>query len=221
MAVVLRRGLESNPDWGDRLAFIAEHRGLWIGGWLYWTGAALAFLNFMTALVRAPHRDALRFHLKLAMIFMFAGLAADFSAQAAEMGTLPRLAGPALADWTAAKGGHAFTLFRQLHRAAVLLTGFLANGLYTLAVAMALNATRKSYPAWVAAAGLGVLAAGFSASAAALAGSVPALVAANAVLTLCLLAWLAGVGLEAGRRELEAGRLMSARPSFGRERRQP
>src|SRR2546427_10454098 len=57
MALVLRRGLETNPNFQDRLAFIVNQRALWISGWLTWTAAAIAILYFYMTF-SAVHRLA-------------------------------------------------------------------------------------------------------------------------------------------------------------------
>src|SRR2546422_7335852 len=100
MALVLRRGLETNPNFQDRLAFIVNQRALWIAGWLTWTAAAIA---------------------------------ADLSGQAIEIGVLPGLA--ARVDF--------FTAF---HRTAVMMSGYVANGMYSLSALVLSWSTRRSYP---------------------------------------------------------------------------
>ena len=57
MALVLRRGLETNPEFQDRLSFLVNHRMLWDFGWLTWTAAALAILYFYIAFA-AAHQTA-------------------------------------------------------------------------------------------------------------------------------------------------------------------
>ena len=46
LAFVLRHGLETNPDFQDRLAFLVNHRALWTLGWLPWSISAIAILYF-------------------------------------------------------------------------------------------------------------------------------------------------------------------------------
>src|SRR5262249_34125258 len=92
---------------GDR-AWIAAHRPGWIAGWLLWQAAAIALLAFYVALSmrwreRAPIRT------RLAPLVAAAGLAADLGAETMLM------VDPAT------------------FRIAQALTGYLGNGLYTVA----------------------------------------------------------------------------------------
>jgi hypothetical protein len=183
MLLVLRRGLETNPDLADRLLFVASRRGLWTAAWLSWSAAALSILWLFASLAEAHPVAACRYALALCA----AAVAADLSAETIELGLLPELAARGAAE-----------SFLVWHRAAVLLTGFLANGLYTLAVGVAAWATRRDYPAWTVRAGAGVLVSGAALSAAALHGSPTALLLANAALVPLILAWLTGVARAAG-----------------------
>jgi hypothetical protein len=83
------------------------------------------------------------------------------------------------------------------HRAAVVLTGFMANGLYTVSALLLVWASRRAYPRWIQAAGFGVVAGGAILSAAAWADSAAGMLFANVVLVPCLLVWLAGVATTA------------------------
>src|SRR5438094_6607201 len=103
MALVLRRGLETNPDFQDRLAFIVNQRALWICGWLTWTAAAIAILYFYMTFSAVHQRG------RVAVLVAAAGIAADLSGQAIEIGVLPQLA--ARVD-----------LFTAFHRTAVMMS---------------------------------------------------------------------------------------------------
>jgi hypothetical protein len=109
-------------------------------------------------------------------------VAADWTAQAVEMFVLP---GFALSANTAG--------FIAWHRTAVILTGFLANGLYTISAFLLVWASRRKYSRRIQAAGLGVVVGGSILSAAAWLDSAAGMVVANLVLVPCLLAWLAGI----------------------------
>ena len=190
LALVLRRGLETNPDLGDRLTFLAQQPGLWRCAWLPWNAAALSILYFFFALDRAHRGSAFR----LALVLTVAGAVCDLTAEAIEMVLVPGLARRVMDE------PDALANFLSTHRRAVLLTGFLANGLYTTAVWVAALAAWNRYPRWVGLAAGGVGAAGYWLSAAAWAGSASGLFWSNVVLVPCILLWQAGVALDAGRR---------------------
>lgn len=187
MALVLRHGLETNPDLTDRLRFVARHRLLWTSAWLCWTVAAVTIL-ILNARFAAAHRSAgvSPAPLRAAVLLTIVAVAADWSAQAIEVFVLPGLAAAADA-----------TRFLAWHRDAVVLTGFLANALYTTSTLLLVWATRRAYPRWIRAAGFGIVAGGAFLSAAAWADSAIGMLLANVVLVPCLLAWLAGVAMAA------------------------
>lgn len=193
MALILRRGLDTNPDLADRLRFLSEHRGLWRAAWGTWNLAAFSVLAYFFAFVRA-HRLG-----RLALFIGAAAVTTDLTAEAIEMWVLP---------------GSAMGSYLVYHRAAVLLTGGLANGLYTSASAILVWSSRREYPAWTVGAGLCVGAGGAWLSAAALAGSASGMFWSNAVLVPCLLAWQSGVAREAYFRSRPAGNAgaVSGRP---------
>ena len=159
MALILRHGLETNADLADRLRFIVERRAWWTAGWLCWTLAAVTILNFY-ARFAAAHRGLGPVALRMAVWLTVAGVAADWSAQAVEVFVLPGLARAADA-----------TGFLARHRTAVLLTGFLANGLYTFSALVLVLVSRSFYPRWIQIAGFGVVAGGSALSTAATSGS--------------------------------------------------
>ena len=188
MAWILRHGLETNADLPDRLRFIVERRAWWTAGWLCWTLAAVTILNFYARFAVA-HRALAPVALSLAVWLTVAAVAADWTAQAVEVLVLPGLARAADA-----------TGFLARHRTAVLLTGFLANGLYTSSALLLVWASRPAYPRWIQGAGFGVVAGGTALSAAAWADSASGMLWANVVLVPSLLLWLAGVAASAARR---------------------
>src|SRR5437870_2296897 len=118
MLLVLRRGLPvpgSAPS--ARLDFVRGHAGLWRGAWILWHAAAVSLVLLFLVLAerfrrRAPVRAA------LAMIVAVAGLAADLAAEAILMAVPPAFD---------ERG------FEAAEVAAGVLTGYLANGLYTAA----------------------------------------------------------------------------------------
>jgi hypothetical protein len=183
MALILRHGLETNADLMDRLRFVARHRFLWSAGWLSWTVAGATILNFYAHFAAAHGSHGVSpAPLRTAVLLTVAAVATDWTAQAFEILVLP-----AFARTANAKG------FLIWHRTAVLLTGFLANWLYTMSALLLVWASRHVYPRWIRAAGFGVVAGGSILSAAAWVDSAPGMLFANLVLVPCLLAWLAGV----------------------------
>jgi hypothetical protein len=174
MAFILARGLETNPDLQDRMAFLVNHRIMWTAAWLTWTAAGPAILYFYAAFADAHPASP-----KIAVYFTIAALAPDLGAQAIEIGVLPGITSP--------------EMFLTLSRTATMLSGYLANGLYTLTALMLVWASRGAYPKWVSVAGFTVAVAGFALSLAVLIGSVPGMFWTNVVLVPALLIWLTGV----------------------------
>jgi hypothetical protein len=174
MAFVLGRGLETNPDLHDRMAFLVNHRMLWTFAWLTWTAAGPAILYFYMALSDAHPPSP-----KIAVFFTVVALAPDLAGQAIEMGVLPSLTSP--------------ELFLILSRTATVLSGYLANGLYSLTALMLVWTSRIVYPRWVSVAGSTVGAAGFALSVAVLMESVRGMFWTTVILVPALLVWLGGV----------------------------
>jgi hypothetical protein len=180
MMWILWHGLETNPDLQARLDFIASHRTLWTFAWLTWTLASVTILNFYRTFA-ARHGLS-----RLAVLMTAAAMAADLSAQSIEMGLLPSLTDRA-------------DLFLIVHRVAVLLSGYLANTLYSVSGLILVWPARIAYPVWVWLAGLGTGFFGLTLSVAALADSPGAMFWTNVALVPSLLVWLAGVALHSRR----------------------
>jgi hypothetical protein len=194
MLLVLARGLETAPSLEARLRFVAEHAAAWTAGWLVWNAAALSILYYCVRFAAAhAERPATAF----AVALCAAAVACDLAAQSVFMGVLPALAGPALLEVRGGAGRDA-ALFLLWHRSAVVLTGYVANGLYTGATLVLCWTTRRAYPPATVAAGLLTCVAGVALSAAALVESVAGMYWANVALLPSLLVWLAGVALQAG-----------------------
>jgi len=187
MAAILRYGLQTNLDLASRLAFLVEHRALWTVGWLSWTLAGLSILYFY-ACYSAAHQDARNAGwLRAAVFITYFAIAFDWSAQWIEIVQLPGLA----------RQGD-LAAFLDRHRLAVLLTGGLANILYTIAAALLLWPTRARYAPAIVAAGAGVVIFGTAMTLASVADSTRWLFVTNAGLIPCLSVWLIGVALDAG-----------------------
>ena len=121
MVVVLRDGLPGlGSDASTRASFIGSHTVPWRLGWLTWNLAAISLVAFYIALKRDTCSDHGLLP-RLAVLCAVAGLAADLSAEALMMGLEPGL--PV----------HVFPL---VERVSLLLTGYLANGLYSLGGAL-------------------------------------------------------------------------------------
>jgi hypothetical protein len=182
MVLILRCGLETNPNLHDRLVFIANHRALWIAGWLTWTAAAFAIFYFYKTFSSAHGLG------KLALFLTAAGMVADLSGQKIEL-ALPGLAGRVL-------GLNAgIDEFMKFHRAAVMLSGYFGNGMYSISALILAWRTRHLYPPWVSAAGIATGCFGLALSAAALKDSASGMLWTNFFLVPCILVWLAGVAL--------------------------
>jgi hypothetical protein len=175
MAFVLRHGLETTPELRDRLAFLVNHRVLWTLGWFAWTIAALAILYFYFVFAAAHQRKS-----HFAVYLTVAALGPDLAAQAIEVGVLPNAAPD---------------LFLTLHRVAVMLSGYVANGLYSATALMLVWAARRAYPAWVSIIGLAVGVFGIALSVAALLDSAAGMFWTNVFLVPSLMLWLAAVAI--------------------------
>ena len=110
-------GIDNDVILEDRIAYIGHGGVAWWGGWLLWHAAAIALLALYAGLAgiwwqRGPIRCA------VALLCAAAGQAADLTAETIYIGLLP---------------GLRRDMFPAGEMAAGLLTGYLGNGLYTLA----------------------------------------------------------------------------------------
>jgi hypothetical protein len=150
MVMMLQPGLPvAGSVLEERTIYVQERTAAWWAGWLLWHAAALALIAFYVGLAglwwrRAPMRCG------LALLCAAAGLAADVSAVALYMGVAPRLSGEG---------------FEVVERVAGMLSGYVGNGLYTLAGFLLVWAGASqlprpllalSVPVWVAGLGLSV-----------------------------------------------------------------
>jgi hypothetical protein len=177
--VLLRPGLPGpGTTPAGRLAYLETQTGAWWAGWLCWQGAALSLLGLFVVLAarwrgRAPVRCG------LALLCGAAGLAADVSAQAVYMGVAPRI-GPAA--------------FPAVEAAAGLLTGYVGNGLYTVAGILLTWAGRAELPRLLLALAVPVWGAGLWLSAASLAQSATGQLLSTAVLIPSFVLWSTSIG---------------------------
>jgi hypothetical protein len=111
MAAALRFGTEVVPLPSDRIAYIAAHPTLWRAGWSIWIGSGVTLVTFYAwwgAFLEHPRWGL------VAVAIAAAGLSCDFAGESLLIAWLPRN-------------------YDTLARAATLLSGAAANGLYTLA----------------------------------------------------------------------------------------
>jgi len=111
LALGLRNGTEVVPDMADRIAFVSGHPLFWRAGWILWMAAALSLLGFYAwwaCRVPSPRAGM------LALLVASAGACSDLFTESLFVGWLP-------------------DGFARIDRPATLLTGGMANGLYTVA----------------------------------------------------------------------------------------
>jgi hypothetical protein len=113
MLVALRQGLPPNSD-ETRLAFIRAHPIAWTAGWICWSLAAVTLVAIVIVLAR-------RARTIIPIVLVLAGAAFDITSEARYVLEMPDTAGPA---------------FRALDRNLEIAIGGIANGLYTLAIAL-------------------------------------------------------------------------------------
>jgi len=179
MLLLLRPGLPALSGTVDQhIAYIAGHLTLWRLGWLLWNAAAVSLLAFYTGLAgvfvsRAPLICA------LALVVATAGIAADLSAEALYMGVGADLGpGP----------------FAALEHAASLLTGYVGNGLYTLAGVLLVWAGAREIPRPLLLLSLPVWAAGLALSGSSLVGFIPGQIWSTAALMPLFVIWTGLMG---------------------------
>jgi hypothetical protein len=156
-----------------RMAYVSSHTGAWRAGWLVWHAAAIALLLFYLALAlrwwtHAPLRCG------LALLCAGAGMAVDLGAQAVYIGLAPSLDGGAYA---------------MVERAAIVLTGYFGNGMYTLAGILLVWAGAAELSRPLALLSAPVWAAGVALSAASLLDSATGQFWSTAVLMPALALW--------------------------------
>lgn len=162
----------------DRMAYLSGHRAAWWGGWLLWHAAAISLLGFFVGLAGLWRRRA-PIHCDLALLCGAAGLAADLGAESLYMAVAPGL-GP--------------EAFETAERVAGVLTGYLGNGLYTIAGVLLTWAGAGELPRPLLALGAAVWAAGFGLSAATLVHSAPGQFWSTAALMPLFILWAGFVG---------------------------
>lgn len=169
--VWLRPGTELVPDPAARAAYILASPIRWRGGWGLWIASGLSLLAFYAwwgSRLRARAWGIAAF------LVAAAGLACDLSAESLFIGWLP-------------------DDLEALQSAASLLTGGVANGLYTVAgviLTLKTGNLRGGLLVWT----WGVWGAGFALTAATLAGSAPFIALFTGTLMVLFCPWAAIMG---------------------------
>jgi hypothetical protein len=171
MAAVLRFGTEIVPLPADRIAYITAHPLLWRAGWCVWIVAGtslVAFYAWWGGFLEQPRWGA------AAVAIAAVGLSCDFAGESILIAWLPR-------D------------YESLARAATLLSGAAANGLYTLA-GIVLTIATPSLRGLLRALTWAVWLAGAAVTASALAGLPRGIAISTATLFAMFCPWVLLVG---------------------------
>jgi hypothetical protein len=179
MATLLEPGLPSlHSVLRDRMAYVTIRPFSWWGGWLTWHAAALSLLAFYAGLASRWGRGA-PMRATLAMICALAGFASDIVGEAAFMGIVPHQA----------EQGFFFG-----EQAAGMITGYAANGLYTVAGILLTWIGSRELPRWLVGVSAIPWGAGLALCAASLENSITGQARAAMVLMPSFVIWVALVG---------------------------
>ena len=174
MLLVLAPGLPAGDSaLAERAAYVSDHVGVWRAGWFLWHLAAIGLLALFVGLATMWREDA-PILTRLALLCAGAGLAADLAAEAILMGVSPRL------------GLGRFAIVEEV---GVVLTGYLGNGLYTVAGILLTWSGRRILPRPLLILGAAVWAAGLVLSAATMEGESDLQFASTATLMPLFVAW--------------------------------
>ena len=174
MLFAIRPGTEMVPDAAARAAYIAAHPFAWRGAWALWLCAATSLLGFYAWWGARLAPAAARWG-AAAFAVAAAGLLCDFAAESVFIGWLPDRLEPTA-------------------RAAGLLSGLGANGLYSIGGMLLTARTGAPLLGWKRTWAWTIWACGLGLSAATLAGSVPAIVACSAALMTLFVPFAAWLG---------------------------
>ena len=183
MALILSRGLETTPNLHTRLTFLVNYRVWWTAAWLTWTAASIAILYFYIVF-REVHAAP-----PLSVFLTVAAVALDLCGQAIEISLLPTSAARVLNENASPE------TFLLLHRKAEMLSGFAANGLYSISALLLVFPTRRAYPTSVSAFGSVVGFVGILLSIAVLLDSTAGMFWTNVMLVPSILCWLGLVAI--------------------------
>ena len=186
MALLLMPGLPVEGSvLADRMAYVALHPWRWGAGWLLWHGATIGLLAFYVGLAGQWARRA-PILCTLALLCATAGLGADLSAQSLTMSLAARLPPEG---------------FAALEDGVGALSGYLGNGLYTVAGILLTAAGARDLPRALVVSSAVPWLAGLALSAAVLARSPAGQVASTAVLFPTFVLWTVLVGRWLATRE--------------------
>jgi hypothetical protein len=169
MLLLLRAGLPPAPD-DERLAYITTHRIAWTSGWLTWQLAVITLIALYAVLAR-------RFGGALplaALAIGTAGASIDVATQMRFIVILPKLQGDA---------------FALLDRELEAMTGYAANGLYTLAFVLFVVAGWREMPKLANALAAPIAVGGFALAIAALMHHALAEIVSSAILFPLFTIW--------------------------------
>lgn len=176
MLCILQRGLATNPDLADRMEWLDTSRGLWWLGWAPWPFAAVSMLIVGCAYARHVE-DGLVGRIVVGLFGIAVTL--DLAAESVLIGVLPDM--------------DDVDRFLVMDRIATMLTGCMANGVYTVAACVLAWTMRRQVPAWGSWAAVVVGIGGIWLSAAALLDDVDGLFWSNVVLVPGIMTWLFGL----------------------------
>jgi small multidrug resistance pump len=171
MALVLAGGTELAPGFAERAAYISQHAALWRAGWAVWIAAAVSLVAFYAwwgAWLESPSWGV------AATAVAIAGFVCDLFAESLFIGWLPER-------------------IDTLAPLASLLTGGVANGLYTVAGAM-LTLGTPWLRGWLRLWAWAVWVGGFALTAFTLAASVAGIALSTAALMVLFCPWVAVFG---------------------------
>jgi hypothetical protein len=171
MAAVLRFGTEIVPLPADRVAYITAHPVLWRAGWSAWIASGITLVAFYAWWGSFLDRPRWGF---AAVAVAALGLSCDFAGESLLIAWLPR-------DYD------------TLARAATLLSGAAANGLYTLA-GIVLTLATPSLRGFLRAMTWTVWLAGGALTALAIAGSPIGIAVSTAILFVLFCPWVLLIG---------------------------
>lgn len=134
----MRDGFPVAGDLEARMAHIASNKLVWQLGWNLWMLAALGLLMFCTLLSHWVPPSPLR---RYGLLLVALGIAPDLSAEVIYAYLIPFVM----------EQGYGLAHLAVLDKIAMLLTGFLGNGLYNLGglLLTVLLAANRAIPRWV------------------------------------------------------------------------
>lgn len=171
MAVALRFGTKIVPLVADRVSYMTQHWIAWRAGWCLWMAAALslaAFYSWWGSHLRDPRWGT------TALVIVSMGLVCDLLAESLLIGWLPR-------D------------YERVAPLTTLLTGGVANGLYTVAGAILTIAT-PSLSGWMRWTAWAIWAAGAALTICASAGFAQGIAVSTTVLFVLFCPWVVWLG---------------------------